>query len=167
MSERGQRRRWALFGAIAALVVAADQLSKAWVVQAFNGPTEILGDLVRINIVRNDGGIFGLFGASATLLGLASAIVIVIILAYQAREGLRNHWLLSVALGLLLGGAVGNLVDRLRLGYVIDFVDMGVGGLRWYTFNVADAAISISLVVLIVLALFGDRLSRPELRSAA
>jgi hypothetical protein len=60
---------------------------------------------------------------------------------------------LSIALGLLLGGALGNVTDRLRLGYVVDFVDIGIGDLRWYTFNVADAAISLSIVMLIGAAL--------------
>jgi signal peptidase II len=65
---------------------------------------------------------------------------------------------LSVALGLLLGGAVGNLVDRLRYAYVVDFVDMGIGDLRFYTFNIADAAISTALLIMILLAVFGSRL---------
>jgi signal peptidase II len=64
-----------------------------------------------------------------------------------------------VALGLLLGGAIGNLIDRLTLGHVTDWVDMGIGTWRWYTFNVADAAISIALVILIAIALLGERLT--------
>ena len=156
----GATRRWALFAIVAGVVVVADQLSKAWIVANVRQgePTAVIGDLVRLTIVHNTGGIFGLFGQSAMLLALASTVVIALIVLYQAREGRRYHWLLSAALGLLLGGAVGNLIDRLRLGYVVDFVDMGVGGMRWYTFNVADAAISTSLVVLIGISLFGDRL---------
>jgi len=160
------RRRWLLFGAIAAVVVIADQLSKILVVRAFPTQTDIVGDLVRITIVHNTGGIFGLFGASAPLLALASTFVIGLIVLYQAREGVRSPWLLSAALGLLLGGAIGNLIDRLRLGYVIDFVDMGIGDLRWYIFNVADAAISTSLLLFILMALFGERLTRRVERPA-
>jgi signal peptidase II len=152
------RRRWIAFFGLAAVLVVADQLSKAWVVATFAQPTQIVGDLLRIVIVRNTGGIFGLFGDSATLLGLASTVVIVFIVFYHAREGVRSHWLLTVALGLLLGGAVGNLIDRLRLGYVVDFVDVGIGDLRWYTFNVADSAISIAIVLLLFSAFFGERL---------
>ena len=66
-----------------------------------------------------------------------------LIVVYEWREGTRS-WLLTLALGLLLGGAIGNFIDRLRFGYVIDFVDMGIGDSRFYTFNVADAAISIA-----------------------
>ena len=153
-------RRWALFGGIATTVVIADQLAKAWVVAnvPLGRPTEVIGDLLRLTIVHNSGGIFGLFGASAPLLALASTGVVALILVYQAREGAHYHWLLAAALGLLLGGALGNLIDRLRLGYVVDFVDAGIGANRWYTFNVADSAISIALVLLIGISILGDRL---------
>jgi signal peptidase II len=68
--------------------------------------------------------------------------------------------MLTVALGLLLGGAIGNLLDRLRFGHVVDFVDMGIGSTRWYTWNVADAAISIAIVLLLAHGLLGHRLGR-------
>lgn len=164
------RTRWALFIGIAAVVTVADQLSKAWVAAAFQpasahnmpgtagGPTQVVGDWVRIAVSHNSGGIFGLAGSSALLLGLASMIVIGFIVVYQARQGTTAHPLLTVALGLLLGGAIGNLIDRLRLGYVVDWVDMGIGDLRWYTFNVADAGISTAIVLLVVISLLGDRL---------
>ena len=60
----------------------------------------------------------------------------------------------TIALGLLLGGAIGNLIDRLRYGYVVDFVDMGIGQWRFYTFNVADAAITTAIVLLLAMAVF-------------
>ena len=66
-----------------------------------------------------------------------------------------SSWLTTVALGLLLGGAIGNLIDRIRFGYVIDWVDMGIGSWRFYTFNVADSAISIAIVLLLAAAIFG------------
>jgi signal peptidase II len=92
------------------------------------------------------------------VLALSSTVVIALIVVYQAREGVRT-WPLTLALALLLGGAIGNLVDRVRLGAVIDFVDMGIGDWRFYTFNVADSAISVALLLLILIALFGERLS--------
>jgi lipoprotein signal peptidase len=118
-----------------------------------------VGDLVRVARTWNDGGVFGLFGDSATILGLASIAVIGIILWIQATSGVRSP-LLTVALGLLFGGAIGNLIDRMRFGHVIDWVDSGIGGLRFYTFNVADAAISIAVVLLIAMSLLGPRLGR-------
>ena len=167
---RGDDRngRWALFVGIAALVVTADQVSKAWVdpnfreawtrtpVAGYADPTPVLGDYVRIAKSYNEGGLFGLFGNAAPVLAVASLLVIGLILLYQARQGVGSR-LLTLALGLLLGGAIGNFIDRVRVGHVIDFVDMGVGTLRWYTFNVADAAISTSIVVLLAIGLFGDR----------
>jgi len=80
-----------------------------------------------------------------------SLFVIGLIVLYHRQVGSSLY--LSIALGLLLGGALGNVTDRLRLGYVVDFVDIGIGDLRWYTFNVADAAISIAIVMLIGAAL--------------
>ncbi len=156
-------RRWALFGATAAMVVLADQLSKRWVDAEFGlapaaAPTPIVGEFVRIAKGYNDGGIFGLFGDSAAILGLASLAVITLIVIYQSRQGPASGPLLSLTLGLLLGGAVGNLIDRVVRGYVIDFVDMGIGTLRFYTFNVADSAISVAIALLLALSLLGDRI---------
>jgi signal peptidase II len=67
--------------------------------------------------------------------------------------------MLSVALGLLLGGALGNMADRFRIGYVVDFVDVGIGDLRFYTFNIADSAISLAILLLLLSAFLmtGDR----------
>ncbi|MDQ3871888.1 MAG: signal peptidase II [Chloroflexota bacterium] len=165
----GRSGRWLLFATLAGGVLVIDQASKGWVESAFRvastrgsspglaPPTPILGDFVRIAKTYNDGGIFGLFGSSAPVLALASLLVIGLIVLYQARTVATAPVLLTATLGLLLGGAVGNLVDRLRFGHVIDFVDMGVGGFRWYTFNVADASISIAVVGLVALSLMGDR----------
>jgi signal peptidase II len=155
------RGRWTIFIAVAMVVLVADQLSKAWIAANFvSGPTPVVGDLVRIVISHNTGGIFGLFGGSALLLAAASLAVMALIIVYQRQAAANGPWLLSLALGLLLGGALGNLVDRLRFGYVLDFVDMGVGNLRWYTFNVADAGISTALLLLIVITLVGASLPR-------
>lgn len=164
-------RRWLLFLGLAGAVVIADQLSKLWIDANFlpasvhpqpgsAQPTPIIDGFVRIAKSYNTGGIFGLFGDSAIFLAFASTLVIAMILIYHIREAPRNHWLLSVALGLLLGGAIGNFIDRVRLGAVIDFVDMGIGDWRWYTFNVADSAISTALLLLILMSLFGARLTR-------
>jgi signal peptidase II len=171
-------RRWLLFAAVAIAVIVADQLSKLWIDASFaqaavhplpgqNQPTPVLGEFVRIAKAYNTGGIFGLFGNSAPILALSSTVVIGLIVVYQWREGTRGPWLLSLALGLLLGGAIGNFIDRVRLGAVVDFVDVGIGNWRWYTFNVADAAISTSLLLFILLALLGPRLGdRLEQRPA-
>ena len=146
--------RWGLFIGIAVAVIVLDQLAKAWLVANVQPgeAIEILGDWLRLIHGRNDGGLFGLFGGSAAVLAIASLGVIGLIVAYHARA--RPNVVLSIALGLLLGGAIGNLLDRIRYGYVVDFVDAGIGTLRFYTFNVADSAITIAILLLILLAVF-------------
>jgi signal peptidase II len=144
--------RWPIFGALAAVVVVVDQLSKAWLV-SFLDPgerTPIVGDLVRLVHSQNTGALFGLFKDQALLFGVVSIGVVGLIVWFHRSSG-RNT-MLSVALGLLLGGAIGNMIDRFRLGYVIDWVDAGIGDLRFYTFNVADSAISVSILLLILTA---------------
>jgi signal peptidase II len=148
-----RRPRWGLFAGLAAAIVVADQLTKAWVIANVDPdqPTRLVGDYLRLIVSHNNGALFGLFPNQATLFALASFGVMVLIVGYQARTG--GSLVMSVALGLLLGGAIGNVADRLRYGYVIDFVDAGVGGLRWYTFNVADSAISLALVLFVLVAI--------------
>ena len=92
-----------------------------------------------------------MFREQAPIFAVLSIGVMGLIVWYESRAG--GSLLVTVALGLLLGGALGNLTDRLRLGYVLDFMDLGIGGWRWYTFNVADAAISLSILLLFVAAL--------------
>jgi signal peptidase II len=147
-----ERPMWPLFAVLALGVVGLDQLTKALVVSrlAPGESTSIVGDWLRIVYGQNSGALFGMFRDNAALFGIVSLGVIALIVGYHATAG-RNV-LVSVALGLLLGGALGNLTDRLRLGFVVDFVDAGIGGWRWYTFNVADAAISGAIVILLALA---------------
>ena len=148
------RGSWSTFLALAMAIVAADQATKAWLT-SFLRPgesVEVLGDLLRLVHSQNNGGLFGLFRGQAVVFGLVSIVVIALIVVYHARAGGGRY--MSITLGLLLGGALGNLIDRLRLNYVVDFVDAGVGDLRWYTFNVADAAISFSLLLLIAASIW-------------
>ena len=157
------RAHWLVFFGIAGTVVILDQLTKSWLV-ANVSPGEVVsvvGDWVRLVFSQNSGALFGLFRDNAVLFGLVSLGVIGLIVAYHGRSGRSLY--LSIALGLLLGGAVGNLIDRLRLGYVVDFIDIGIGDWRFYTFNLADSAITCSILLLIAAAFFpvltriGDR----------
>ena len=147
------RPHWLLFATLAIGVLVADQLTKAWVAANVTAdrPIRILDDYIRLVVSHNTGGLFGMFRDLAPVFAIASVGVIALIVLYHARAG--RSLVLTTALGLLLGGALGNLLDRLRLGYVLDFVDAGIGDLRWYTFNVADAAISTALLLLVLVAL--------------
>ena len=140
---------WGTFLGLAAVVVALDQLTKAWLT-SFLAPgqsVDVVGDLIRLVHSRNAGGLFGFLQGQALPFALVSMVVVALIVVYHARS--RRNAYLSTTLGLLLGGALGNLTDRIRLGYVVDFVDAGLGDLRWYTFNVADTAISFAILLLI------------------
>ncbi len=146
------RRRWPLFIGLAATIVAADQIAKALVSGALRPgqSVDVVGDLVRIVFGQNSGALFGLFKDNALMFGVVSMVVVGLIVAYQSRAVPTLY--LTVTLGLLLGGAIGNMLDRLRLGYVVDFVDVGIGPTRFYTFNVADSAISLAILLLFVAA---------------
>jgi signal peptidase II len=152
VSRRG-RRRWPLFIALALAIVAVDQLAKALVTGALapGQSVDVIGDLVRIVFGQNSGALFGLFKDNAAMFGAVSLVVVGLIVAYHARATPSLY--LTITLGLLLGGAIGNMVDRLRLGYVVDFVDAGIGRTRFYTFNIADSAISLAIVLLFVAAI--------------
>ena len=136
------------------MVVVADQLTKAWVAGSLaqGEGFEVLGDWIRIIHWRNSGILFGMLPQSAGAFAIASLVVAGLIVAYHARAG--RGLVVTLALGLLLGGAIGNLIDRVHYGSVIDFVDMGIGAWRFYTYNVADAAISTSIVLLVAMAAF-------------
>jgi signal peptidase II len=152
---------WPIFLGLAALIIVLDQLTKAWLT-SFLAPGQsvgVIGDLVRLVHSQNNGGLFGLFRGQAVVFGLVSILVIALIVLYHWRADGGSY--LSITLGLLLGGAIGNLIDRIRLGYVVDFVDAGLGDVRWYTFNVADAAISFSLLLLLAASIWPHVTRRP------
>ncbi len=137
---------------VAAAVVVADQASKYVVRDALWDPLRYIEVTSFFNLVpvQNRGISFGLFqseGAGAwVIVGLALAISAGLVV-WLSRTRLRwPAW----ALGLVIGGAIGNVIDRVRLGWVIDFLDFHGGGYHWPAFNIADAAISVGVVMLIL-----------------
>lgn len=151
------RPRWGPFAVLAVTALVIDQLVKSWAAGSFRlgEPVPVLGEALRITVSHNQGALFGLFQGSAVVLGLVSLLVVGLIVWYEARAG--ASLIVSIALGLLLGGAMGNLTDRLRLGYVIDYVDAGLGDVRWFTFNLSDVAIDGAILLLILVALLPER----------
>jgi signal peptidase II len=163
---RKPRARWPIFFGLAAAVLIADQLTKSWLV-SFLAPgqrVEVIGPYLRLVHSQNTGALFGLFRDQAAVFAVVSVGVVGLIIWFHGNSG-RNT-LLSIALGLLLGGALGNMADRFRYGYVVDFVDLGIGDVRWYTFNVADAAISCAILLLLLSAVLADR-GQPAARSTS
>jgi signal peptidase II len=146
--------RWVLFVTIATGVLVLDQLSKAWITSNLDigEGVEVLGEWLRLVHWRNSGALFGLLPQSAPVFAVVSIGVAGLIVVYHRKAG--RGIVTTIALALLLGGAVGNLIDRLRYGSVVDFVDMGIGQWRFYTYNVADAAITTAIVLLLAMAVF-------------
>ncbi len=138
--------------AVAAAVAVADQLVKWWAIPALSatpGGVEVL-PFFNLVMVWNRGVSFGLLGGAALppwLLAGFAGLVAVGLAVWLARVG--GRWLV-VGIGLIIGGAVGNIVDRLRHGAVADFFDIHIGAYHWPAFNVADAAISVGLAVLVI-----------------
>ena len=139
--------------ALALIVLILDQLSKWWVLEIFRLPergTVELFPFLSLTMVWNRGVSFGLFQAedAGRWLLAAFSLAVAVMLAFWARKADRS--VLAVALGLVIGGAIGNLIDRVRLGAVADFIDVsGLGFFPW-VFNIADSGISIGVVLLIL-----------------
>jgi signal peptidase II len=134
---------------LATKAVAASQLHLAL-------PVSLIDGYLRFTLVNNTGTAFGLFPGRRVLFLIFSCIAIVAIIVLFARLG-RATRLQVLAMGLLLGGALGNLHDRVRFGPVTDFIEMGIAGHYWPVFNIADAAITIGVVLLAWTMLRHDR----------
>lgn len=133
---------------VAGLVITIDHLTKllveAWLpLNTTWAPFPALGDYFRLTHTSNTGAAFGLFPGGSPVFAAVAVGVALFILVYNYRLE-AGHTLLRVALGLQLGGAMGNLIDRLRLGHVTDFFDFG----PWPVFNVADLAVVTGVVLL-------------------
>ena len=155
--------RWLLLFCVAALAILADQASKAYVVRHLGlheswAPLSALEQVFRFTHVHNTGAAFGLFPQGGVVFLIIAAIVSAVILYYY-RQVSSEGWLIRLALGLQLGGALGNVIDRLRLGYVVDFVDAW----RWPVFNVADSCVVIGVGLLMLLMLREERRERQRL----
>ena len=163
------RSQWLVLVLVAGAAVAADQLTKQVV-----GRTLALGDSVdivgpfAIHHVQNSGIAFGLFGSRTSLVIAVTAVAVCAMLVFFARAG-RRHPIMPVALGLVLGGSIANLIDRVRLGHVTDFLDL----VAWPAFNLADTFIVVGVGILFGTLVLGDRSQqmhgarggRPSLRS--
>jgi signal peptidase II len=159
-------RRWLV---IALTVLVLDQITKLAAAKylVLHDPVNLL-PILNLTLIHNTGAAFGFLSSASgwqNLFFVAVAVVACIAIIFMLRHiAGGNAWVAS-ALALILGGAAGNLVDRLMYGYVIDFVDVFVGTWHWPAFNVADSAISVGAVIL-VLDTFGTYVpgakSRPE-----
>ena len=142
------KRRNAVFFFVGLLIVFADQLSKTWIRANLPGGQSLFNiGFFRIIHIHNTGAAFGLFPDQSFVLTIVAFIGItaVLLCAFLSHRYLPflDNMLGKSALGLVLGGTVGNLIDRLRLGYVTDFIDFGF----WPTFNIADSAVTVGVII--------------------
>jgi signal peptidase II len=152
-----------LIGAIAAIVYAADRLTKAWVVSSIplGEARDVVDGWARIANVRNTGAAFGLLPERTSLLSILSVVAVLVILYYYRGIAARSAPI-AATLGMQLGGATGNLVDRVGQGYVTDFVDVGIpDGWRFWAFNVADSSIVVGIFIVTFLLWLEERRQPP------
>jgi signal peptidase II len=148
---------------LAILILIVDQLTKAWILDGLSlrevGQVLVWPPLLNFSYVENTGVSFGLFGGGGARWILAIfSLVVAGVLTWWALKAERR--LLAVAIGLVIGGAIGNVIDRIRFGYVVDFVDVsGLGFFPW-VFNVADSAITIGVLLLILDSILSERVAK-------
>jgi signal peptidase II len=155
-SLRAGPMQWLGLAAIGLAAVAADQLTKHIVTGhlALDDGIHVIGPFW-IHHVQNSGIAFGLFASATSVVIVLTGIAVAWLLVFFARSGAR-HPVLPVALGLVIGGSVSNLVDRVRLGYVTDFIDLRY----WPAFNLADTFIVVGVVILLTTLLAAERMPR-------
>lgn len=151
-----------LFWGVIVVVVLLDVVTKAMAVYSLTPaytPHEIVGDVVRFTLAYNPGAAFGLnLGAASRWIFTALTIVALAVLGALYRATRAGDYLRTLALALVSAGAIGNLIDRIRWDVgVVDFIDVGIGMHRFWTFNVADSAVSVGAVLLGWVLLQQDR----------
>jgi signal peptidase II len=161
-----------LFWPVVAVVTLIDVITKAAAVRLLvpqRVPREVIGEAVRFTLVYNPGAAFGIHvGPYSRWVFMTLTVVALAILAWLYQTTRDGHFTRILALALVCGGAVGNLIDRVRSGLgVVDFIDVGFGDSRWPTFNVADMAVSSGAFLLAWVLWEDDRLGHPAAAAAA
>ncbi len=141
------------------IVVILDQCTKVWVREAFiygGEPQIVLPGFFNLVYVRNPGAAWGMLGGQQVILILLSVVVLVMLTFFHRRvlNPTTDH---RIALGLMIGGILGNLIDRIKLGWVTDFLDFHMGTHHWPSFNVADSAICIAVSLYLLSSLWHTR----------
>ena len=133
-------------------IIFFDQISKWLIRTSFDlyQSKPIIQDFFHLTYVTNDGMAFGLSFPGGKLLLLIITIFLTIVIAFMLWKEKDGHPLLKFGLALILSGAIGNLIDRMIFGKVVDFIDIMIGDFHWYIFNVADSAVSIGMVLFII-----------------
>jgi len=140
---------------ITIFITVLDQATKLWVRADFalGESREIIADFFYFTYLRNPGAAWGILGGHNTVLTLLSIVMLAVIFIFR-RSFLSDTWEHRVALGLMVGGIIGNLMDRVRFGYVVDFLDFRIFGYPWPVFNVADSAICVGVGIYVISSLW-------------
>lgn len=156
------KKNWLWVGLIALTVFILDILTKIWAVYRlkYEEPIHIIPNYLRLEYAENTGIAFSLFQDQGQLLNILTplAFIILIVLVYKQFGGSIMNWGSRIFLGLIIGGALGNILNRLYSGYVVDFIVMYYKTNKWPTFNLADTALTIGEVILIWKILFDSSL---------
>ena len=162
------KKDYLLFFGVALIILLLDQVSKGMAVTHIEAHQAIavIPGLFRLVLVKNRGMAFGILSHTTSgfyyyflLFTTIGAIVVILLFFFWIKK--NKKWL-TIGLSLILGGAVGNLVDRLRLGYVIDFLDFFIKGYHWPAFNVADSAVTVGTFWLLFNIIKGRKIIEAE-----
>jgi signal peptidase II len=157
--------RWrnTLFGCIGLLVILVDQFSKTWIRDNLaRGQALFDAGFFQIIHIHNTGAAFGIFRDHTLILTIIAiigiAVILTLVFVFHSRWSFFNSRLLWLAIGLVAGGTIGNLIDRLRLGFVTDFIDFKV----WPAFNVADSSLTVGVIIIAYYIIFMYRPDKHE-----
>ena len=136
---------------LSVLIVVLDQLSKFIVHSTMNlyDSIQFIPYLLNFTYIRNEGIAFGIYFEGAETIFIALPILITIYLFYLLKSEEFQDKFSQIALFLIIAGAVGNIIDRIFRGYVVDFIDFHLNGMHWYVFNIADSSVTIGLIFLL------------------
>lgn len=159
MSKQTNALSWLL---LSVLIIVADQVSKWVVLEHFqlHDSLPVIDGLLNWTLAYNEGAAFSFLsdaGGWQRWFFTALAVIVSAILVVWLKRTNRTDWRTAVPLALIIGGAIGNVIDRIRFGHVVDFIDVHYGTWSWPAFNIADSAISVGAVMLIAFGLFASK----------
>ena len=152
------RRKWKIFTFVSLTVIFFDQLSKYIVSKTMyiGQSIKVIGSFFRITYVRNPNAAFGIPVGSPLLMMILTSVATILLIVYffKAKE---KGTLFYTGLVIIIGGAIGNLIDRFRIKQVIDFIEIGIKRFKWPVFNIADSFVTIGIIVILYVWIFGKK----------
>ena len=152
---------------VSTVVIALDQFTKFQTKKhmSLHDSVAVFGDFLKFTYIENPGMAFGIQIGNKTLFTIFSILASIVVFVYLIRTR-GDQVFVKLALSLILGGAIGNLIDRVLYGAVVDFIDVGIGQMRWPVFNIADSAVTVGMVILVGIILFEPK-EQADLKEAS